>query len=121
MLHRGAALGRECHHSRPLKPWCRWQHKLCFAREIHRYNGNRDASAEEGSALRGQSGGCAERGRMMKQTGKKKGGKNVERLLRDSPLGRWVFQGLRALREQGRKSCSGSATGRGGERRKEGK
>lgn len=56
-------------------------------------------------------------------TTEKKGGWNVERLLRDSPLVRWVLQRLRALREQGRKSCSGSATGEEEEeeRRKEGK
>lgn len=40
--------------------------------------------------------------------------------MRDSPLVRWVLQRLRALREQGRKSCSVSATGEE-ERRKEGK
>lgn len=56
---------------------------------------------------------------MMKQT-EKKGGKNVERLLRDSPLVRWVFQRLRALREQGRKSCRGSATGQRGKEGKKG-
>lgn len=88
------------------------------------YNGNHNASAKEGSVLRRQSAGlCTERrndGTTTPHHPPKKSGKNVKRLLRDSPLVRWVLQRLRALREQGRKSCSVSATGQE-ERRKEGK